>query len=78
MVLFAMLIAACLIFAVMTWWGVLTGLVFWWTSVAVLHRMGKADPLLRRVYVRHIRYTDFYPAKSRPHACSSTTPMAWR
>jgi type IV secretory pathway TrbD component len=78
MVLFAMLIAACLIFAVMTWWGVLVGLLFWWTSVAVLHRMGKADPLLRRVYVRHIRYGDFYPAKSRLHARPSTTRIDWR
>jgi len=78
MVLFAMLIAACLVFAVMTWWGVLTGLLFWWTSVAVLHRMGKADPLMRHAYIRHIRYTDFYPAKSRLHAQSSTTPLTWR
>jgi len=26
--------------------------------------MGKADPLLRQIYVRHIRYKAFYPAKS--------------
>ncbi len=78
MVLFAMLISACLIFAVMTWWGIISGLVFWWTSVAVLHRIGKADPLLRSVYVRHIRYADFYSAKARLHACSSATPLTWR
>ncbi len=78
MVLLAMLIAACLVFAVMTWWAVLAGLMFWWTSIAVLYRMGKADPLLRRVYVRHIRYRDFYPAKSGPHARSSAPAMTWR
>ena len=27
--------------------------------------MGKADPLLRQVYMRHIRYRPFYPAKER-------------
>jgi hypothetical protein len=32
--------------------------------VAVLQRMGKADPLLRQIYVRHIRCKAFYPAKS--------------
>ena len=41
---------------------------------AVLQRMGKADPMLRQVYLRHIRYRSFYPAKSAlfsqcvPHA----------
>ena len=30
----------------------------------MLQRMGKADPLLRQIYVRHIRYKAFYPAKS--------------
>ena len=32
--------------------------------MAVLQRMGKADPMLRQVYIRHIRYRPFYPAKS--------------
>ena len=32
--------------------------------VAVLARMGKEDPLMRKVYARHLAYKDFYPAKS--------------
>jgi hypothetical protein len=40
--------------------------------------MGKADPLLRHVYVRHIRYRGFYPAKSGLHARALPTPMNWR
>ena len=35
-----------------------------------LQRMGKADPLLRHVYLRHIRYLAFYPAKSGLHGQS--------
>jgi type IV secretion system protein VirB3 len=78
MVLLSMLIGACLAFSVATWWGVLAGLVFWWGSVAVLQRMGKADPLLRHVYLRHIRYAAFYNAKSRVGLGGTATPKSWR
>ena len=64
LVLFSALLSAMLIFALVTWWGVLTGIVLWFLSVAILSRMGKADPLLRQVYLRHLRYRPFYPAKS--------------
>jgi hypothetical protein len=46
--------------------------------MAVLQRMGKADPFLRHVYFRHIRYRAFYPAKSGICAPSSETPRSWR
>ncbi len=78
MVLVFAILAAMLVFAVMKWWSVVAGVVLWLTAVGVLARMGKADPLLRRVYIRHIRYRDFYPAKSRLFAPPTTTPMSWR
>jgi hypothetical protein len=40
--------------------------------------MGKADPLLRHVYLRHIRYRSFYPAKSGLHGQTTETPSGWR
>jgi hypothetical protein len=40
--------------------------------------MAKADPLLRRVYLRHIRYVAFYPAKSGLRSPSQETPANWR
>jgi hypothetical protein len=40
--------------------------------------MGKADPLLRQVYLRHLRYRPFYPAKAAIHGRSMTTPRSWR
>jgi hypothetical protein len=40
--------------------------------------MGKADPLLRHVYVRHIRYAAFYPAKSGLHSQCFEMPHSWR
>jgi len=78
MVLVFAILAAMLVFAVMKWWSVFSGILLWLTAVGVLARMGKADPLLRQVYLRHIRYRSFYPAKSRLGAPATTTPMSWR
>jgi hypothetical protein len=52
--------------------------LFWVGAVAVLQRMGKADPLLRQVYLRHIRYEDWYPAKSGIYSASVQPPMKWK
>jgi type IV secretion system protein VirB3 len=78
LVLVSGILAAILIFAVMTWWSILAGAVLWLAAVAVLARMGKVDPLLRHVYVRHIRYRAFYPAKSKLTAPPTNTRMGWR
>ena len=78
LVLVSGILAAILIFAVMTWWSILAGVVLWLAAVAVLARMGKIDPLLRHVYVRHIRYRAFYPAKSKLSARPTRTRMRWK
>jgi type IV secretion system protein VirB3 len=78
LVLVSGVLAAMLIFAVMTWWSMIAGLVLWLAAVAVLARMGKVDPLLRHVYIRHVRYRSFYPAKSRLCARPTSTRMNWR
>ena len=78
MVLASAILAAMLVFAVMKWWSVFPGVLLWLAAVAVLARMGKADPLLRQVYVRHIKYRSFYPAKSRLSAPPTTTAKSWR
>jgi type IV secretory pathway TrbD component len=78
LVLVSGILAAILIFAVMTWWSILAGLVLWLAAVAVLARMGKVDPLLRHVYVRHIRYRAFYPAKSKLYAPLTSTKANWK
>jgi type IV secretion system protein TrbD len=78
LVLVSGILAAILIFAVMTWWSILAGVLLWLAAVGVLARMGKVDPLLRHVYVRHIRYRAFYPAKSKLSARPSSTRMRWK
>ncbi len=77
-VLVTMMISAGLAFSLATLWGIGLAVLFWIASIAALQRMGKADPLLRQVYLRHIRYLPFYPAKSGLHGTSAETPRNWR
>lgn len=64
MLLLVGLLSAALIFSVAALWAVAIGLAAWVLAVAALSRMAKVDPLLRHVYVRHVRYGGYYPAKS--------------
>ncbi len=63
LVLLTILVAVSLAFSLATLWGIAIAVIFWIGAVAVLQRMGKADPMLRQVYMRHIEYRRFYPAK---------------
>lgn len=78
LVLVAIMIAFTLGFSLATWWGVIVAALFWTGSVAALQRLGKADPLLRQVYMRHIRYQTWYPARSGICSVSPKIPMKWR
>ena len=78
LVLVALLTSVSLAFALATWWGIVLSTALWATAVAVLKRMGKADPQLRQVYLRHIRYRSFYPAKSGFYSQILQVPMRWR
>jgi type IV secretory pathway TrbD component len=62
----AALAAVILIFVVLTWYAALFGVAVWLVAVAALRMMAKADPLMRRVYIRHISYKTFYRATSSP------------
>jgi type IV secretory pathway TrbD component len=78
LVLFAGLTAACLAFTLASIAGISIALVFWLGSVTVLSRMGKADPMLRHVYLRHLQYGSYYPAKSYLRSITAGTPRSWR
>jgi type IV secretion system protein VirB3 len=78
LVLLSAMLAASLIFVIASWWGILLGVVLWVVAVAILKRMGKADPMLRQVYIRHVKYQPFYGAKSFIHSRTSAIPTAWR
>jgi type IV secretion system protein VirB3 len=78
LVLVSILIAVSLAFSLATWWGIALSVGFWVGSIAVFQRMGKADPMMRQVYLRHIRYRSFYPAKSGLLSTCLPTPGRWR
>lgn len=38
--------------------------IFWGCAVFVLRLMAKADPILSKVWFRHVKQQDFYPARA--------------
>jgi type IV secretion system protein TrbD len=78
MLMLSGLLSAALVFSVATIWAVGIGLASWLAALAALTRMGKIDPMLRHVYLRHIRYQPYYPAKSGVHAEPVRVAKAWR
>jgi len=59
-------VAFALVISAQQWVAFWTGLTLWVFSLFVLQLMAKADPLMRFVYLRHIRYAAYYPARSTP------------
>ena len=39
-------------------------LVFWIVSICVLRRMARADPLLSKVWLRHVKQQEIYSARA--------------
>lgn len=68
LVLVTGLASVILIFVVLTWFSAIFGIAIWIGVVGLLRMMAKADPMMRTVYLRHIRY--------RPHYRPTSTP--WR
>jgi type IV secretory pathway TrbD component len=66
LVLITGLAAIILIFVVLTVSSALFGIAVWIVVVAALRMMAKADPMMRRVYIRHISYKPTYRATSTP------------
>ena len=66
LVLVTGLASIILIFVVLTWISALFGLAVWTVIVGLLRMMAKADPLMRRVYLRHITYRSQYRPTSSP------------
>ncbi|PRD43717.1 conjugal transfer protein TrbD [Phyllobacterium phragmitis] len=66
LVLLTGLAAVILIFVVLTWFSALFGAAIWIGVVAALRMMAKADPLMRKVYIRHIHYRPIYRPTSTP------------
>ena len=66
LVLVTGLASIILLFVVLTWVSALFGLAIWTVIVGLLRMMAKADPLMRRVYLRHITYRPHYRPTASP------------
>ncbi|ELT46632.1 conjugal transfer protein TrbD [Brucella intermedia] len=66
LVLVTGLLAVILVFVVLTIVSALLGAAIWIVVVGLLRMMAKADPFLRHVYVRHIKYRTYYRPTSTP------------
>ena len=44
--------------------SIISAAVFWLLAVFALRRMAKDDPIMSRVWLRHIKQQEFYPAKA--------------
>jgi type IV secretion system protein TrbD len=60
------LAAVILIFVVLTVYSAIVGIAVWIVIAGVLRMMAKADPLMRKVYIRHISYRPYYKATTSP------------
>lgn len=55
----------------------LCGVLFWMAALFWLRKWGQEDPLMRHVWLRHIRQQDFYAARS-PFFQSAASGGPWK
>jgi type IV secretion system protein VirB3 len=60
------LFSALMIFIAMTWQTFIIGIALWVTLSMLLRMMATADPLMSKIYLRQLKYKDFYAAHSSP------------
>lgn len=66
LVLFSMLVAGGLIVSALNMVATVVGLVVWLVCIQALRRMAKADPAMSKVYIRQLKYGNYYGPFSRP------------
>jgi len=69
LVMFSALIALLVGVGGMTLISISTAVVFWIGSIFILRLMAKNDPLMSKVWLRHIKQQDYYLARSSKWRC---------
>lgn len=72
LILSAGMITGILVFVAMNWLAAIVGIVILPVMVMALRAIAKADPVMSKVYLRHIRYRPYYAAHSTPFAPGAT------
>lgn len=73
LVLFTGLIAFALTVPSFQWASIVTGISLWLAALYLLRKMAKADPLMRHVYLRQLRYRRYYAARGTPWGVNRIT-----
>ncbi|MDL2285493.1 VirB3 family type IV secretion system protein [Desulfovibrio sp. OttesenSCG-928-F07] len=63
-VLLAAILPVCLTYIAFSWQMIIVGFVFWFVCSFFCRIMAKYDPNLTKIFMRHINYQRFYPAKT--------------
>ena len=71
------MLCAMLVFSLLTFWSAVVGASAWMLAVYGLRKMAKTDPIMTRVYSRHLKYAPFYPAQPRFTGREAETPPGW-
>jgi type IV secretory pathway TrbD component len=72
LVMLSGLMSFALVFSAMAWFATFAGIGLWTLALFAFRLMGKSDPRMRHVYLRHRRYADYYPAHSTPFRVNTT------
>lgn len=67
-ILFTGLMTFTLIVAGSTVLTLFIGILIWLICFQLLRKMGKADPYMSKIYIRHIKYRAYYPPRATPFA----------
>lgn len=76
-ILVVAMMCAMLVFALLTFWSIVLGVGAWLVAIYTLRKMARADPMMTRVYSRHLRYAPFYPAQPRVTGKEAEIPRGW-
>jgi len=68
LMLFTILIAFTFIFTSLKPWIIAVSVAMTMLIMSLLRLMAKADPQMRMVYMRHLKYRAYYKANSTPFA----------
>lgn len=60
------LFSSVMVFIAMTWQTLILGVVMWIVLSMLLRMMAKADPMMSKIYLKQLKYKDFYRAYSTP------------
>jgi len=72
LVLLTAILCAVLVFVVQNWAAFFWGVATWIFAVWVCRIIAKADPLMRHVYLRHLKYQKYYAPRATPFHANTT------